>query len=220
MVPPPYGSDENTIRQARQNRLWIFVVVAVLMHLLLLAVPLDRRQAESSTHGIDVKLSREPSAQAIPIDADVARVAPPTPIPRPQPRPEPEPVTPPVVTETPAPVVSAPAEPAPPSPSITSRLSRYRLEGYTEVPEMEPPTAIPRELGSAPAAPTLAAVLDTTPPELPFADPDTPFVFFSTGLEGGVEKAFYKVTKEFGFKVASAEVKCAWIVVIVACGWK
>ena len=65
------------------------------------------------------------------------------------------------------------------------------------------------------------ATLDRDLPEVPFADAEYQWVMYSSGIEGDVERAFDAVTKTWGFTTRyGTKVKCAWVLVIVSCGWK
>lgn len=199
-------------------RLGGLVAAALLLHLLVLLIPLRTPTPEPASRGIEVTLSAPPPATTIPISESTA-ISPPEPLPEP-PEPsqsEPEPV---VQTPPPSPPAPVPVEPVEaPQPSVVDRLSRYRLEGHGDLVELPPEPVEPRVLGGAPTGPTMAAVLETSRIELPFEDPDTPFRFYSIGWQGRLERGFDLITPEWDFRIASAHVRCAYIVVIVACGW-
>ncbi len=102
--------------------------------------------------------------------------------------------------------------------AIISELGRYRLDTPTTVPTDAPPP--PLTLGAGPTGPGLAALLDHDEIDLPFADTKMDLVFYAPGVRGDLQRLGDAVTKRFGFKTpGGVEVECAWMVVIVACGW-
>ena len=103
--------------------------------------------------------------------------------------------------------------------AIYRQLQRYRLED--DAPRVTLDKNVPShpmELGYVHGE---LATLDRDLPEVPFADAEYQWVMYSSGIEGDVERAFDAVTKTWGFTTRyGTKVKCAWVLVIVSCGWK
>lgn len=113
----------------------------------------------------------------------------------------------------------APAPPTVSSARLLAHISKYRLHDeklLEDLPE-EPPE--PLSLGHINRQ-DLLAMLDKPLPNLPFADPDTPFVFYSTGFQGEVEKFFDKITKRTSHTTKwGTKIECAYTLIFVVCGY-
>ncbi len=73
-----------------------------------------------------------------------------------------------------------------------------------------------------PVRPDLLAMLDQPMPELPFAyTPDLVRFAYDPGVRGDLQRFWDVITPEFGWRTRyGTEVKCIYVLVIVACGWK
>lgn len=102
---------------------------------------------------------------------------------------------------------------------ILGRMSRYRIDGQSRVPEaaIEP---VVRVLGAPPPG-NLLAELRRQMPNLPFGDTAMTLEFYPMGARGDVARALDAATQEFGFKTKSGlEVKCVFMWVLLSCGWR
>lgn len=208
----------------KQRRLIGFLLISVLAHVALLLL-IKAPQPDTAPVGettFDVRLTPEPTpVPIVPSEQIAAPALPPVSSPPIQPEIRPaassEPVSTRPVPEEPAPAPGA--QQTVDANQILGQLSRYRIPGDTTSARLLPPDDAP--------PPLLARqffeheVMDQALPALPFEDPEGPFRFYSVGIRGDVERAFDSVTKEFGWTTRyGTKVKCAYVLVIVSCGWK
>jgi hypothetical protein len=73
-----------------------------------------------------------------------------------------------------------------------------------------------------PERPSLLAMLDQPMQELPFAyTPGLVRFAYDPGIKGDLQRFWDVITPEFGWTSKyGTEVKCVWVLVIAACGWK
>lgn len=72
-----------------------------------------------------------------------------------------------------------------------------------------------------PPQPNMVAMLDKPIPDLPFQFTEGLVHFaYEPGAKGDLQRFWDKITPEFGWRTNyGTEVKCAWVLVIAACGW-
>jgi hypothetical protein len=65
-------------------------------------------------------------------------------------------------------------------------------------------------------------MLDQPMQDLPFAyTPDLIYFAYDPGIKGGLQRFWDVITPEFGWRSNNGtEIRCAWLLVIAACGWK
>ncbi len=193
-------------------------MAALLVHLLLawwlMQLPVPRPEFRS----IPVTLVPDIAVEDAPV------------IPKPAPTPRPVEAEP----QPPAAPDASPSKPAPPVPDVRerpmelpgpsatdllSRMSRYRLDGESQL-VLPPPQPRIRLLGEPPPGDLLAELAPQLP-ELPFADTEMDVEFYPMGVRGDVHRMVDAVTPEFGFKTKSGiEVRCRFLLVMLSCGWR
>lgn len=85
-----------------------------------------------------------------------------------------------------------------------------------------PDSSEPRREFHYPARPDLLNMLDSPMPDLPFAyTPDLVRFAYDPGVKGDLQRFWDVITPEFGWRTKyGTEVRCKYVLVIVACGWK
>jgi hypothetical protein len=73
-----------------------------------------------------------------------------------------------------------------------------------------------------PARGNMITMLDQPMPNLPFAYQENLIYFaYDPGVKGDMQRFWDVITPEFGWRTKyGTEVKCIWVLVIAACGWK
>ena len=73
-----------------------------------------------------------------------------------------------------------------------------------------------------PQRPNLVKILDQPMQELPFDyTPGLVYFAYDPGIKGDLQRFWDVITPEFGWTSKyGTEVKCIWVLVIAACGWK
>jgi hypothetical protein len=86
------------------------------------------------------------------------------------------------------------------------------------IPQIDP---APEKAFHFPVKPNMITMLDKPIPDLPFAyTPDLVHFAYDPGVKGDLQRFWDNITPEFGLRTKyGTEVKCVWVLVVVACGW-
>lgn len=203
----------------RQHKDWRFrsILVAVtLLHGLMLLIPSVRQAVfqPDTAPVVKVSLKRPPP--------------PPEPVAEPEPPPL-QPVDPVELADLPEPIPEpAPEpEPAPAEPAAPPVTAHRIISSMAEQREKDPLSVLKAgETTERPDyyvryRPALEDVLNDPSMQLPFRDTRTYLVdYYDDGFLGGMQKFWDNATVPFGFTTKNnTRVQCAWIIVIVGCGW-
>ncbi len=136
------------------------------------------------------------------------------------PLPSPRPVQQPPETEPSSTVpTSVPAPSQPGAEELLSRISRYRLDGQSQL-EAAPAAPLPTPVLGLANQTNMLTSLARPLPELPFEPGEMGLNFYPAGIRGDIARGFDKITPEFGFVTSfGLEIKCKYVLVIVSCGW-
>ncbi|MEM9531011.1 MAG: hypothetical protein AAGA23_08830 [Pseudomonadota bacterium] len=198
--------------------LWVWVALA--LHVGLLAL-LTRYPIAPPAQPPAISVRLAPAPETVPPAIEQRPIAPPRPLPEPAPsaadQPGPGPVPQPQLTP---PITPPRSTPTPTGADLLNRLSRYRLDGQSQL-ELTLPDSGPEllPLGLADQSNMLQS-LDRPTPLLPFEPGDMGVNFYPNGVQGDVARLFDRITPEFGFVTSfGLEVKCKYVLIVVSCGW-
>ncbi len=208
---------------------WLLAsLVSIGLHAALIVwlLAINWQQPAGTDHILEVQLVQQQTPPP-PVEPEPPDVEPPIPV-------EPdEPESPVEPTEVPAPQpdrAPAPAQPTvvlsptPVPPTVTStdilaQLDKYNWDEDRPLITLETEPAEPLALGHINQQ-DLLEMLDKPLPRLPFADPDTPFVFYSTGFKGEIEKLIDKITRRSSHTTRwGTKVECVYTLIGVFCGF-
>jgi hypothetical protein len=239
------GQNSHPSRTGKSISLWLAFLAALLLHIVILLLPVTKRLYPEQQHvaQIEVQLSvpeipdRTPPVQPEPVELSppepVAESPPETPQAMVEALDEVAPVEPqrPLMTST------APVPKIPPSPEQLNVAEQKLLSAtilsrqfISEKPVTEelfggqyrPDSTEPQREFHYPLRPDLLAILDQPMPELPFAyTPGLVRFAYDPGVRGDLQRFWDVITPEFGWRTRyGTEVRCIYVLVIVACGWK
>ena len=241
------GQNPHPSRTGKPISLWLAFLAALLLHIVILLLPVTKRlyPEEQDVALIEVQLSvPETPDRAPPVQPEPVELSPP----EPEPAAESPPEIPQAVVEALDEV--APVEPQPPLMTSTAPvpkippsleqlnvaeqklmsatiLSRQYISEKSVTEELFggqywPDSTEPQREFHYPLRPDLLAMLDQPMPELPFAyTPGLVRFAYDPGVRGDLQRFWDVITPEFGWRTRyGTEVRCIYVLVIVACGWK
>lgn len=243
-------SEGQNLRPARTGKpisLWLALLAALVLHTGILLLPVTKRLYLDQTDSLQIEVQltvQESPAPAVPEQPDVpeslpsksepiAEMTPQEPPQVEEPVPEPAPLEPqpaPLTSIVPAPQVTRPFDQL--NAAEQKRLSATLLtrQFISEKPVTEqlfgtplwPHSTEPQREFHYPVRPDLLTMLDQPMPELPFAyTPGLVRFAYDPGVRGDLQRFWDVITPEFGWKTRyGTEVRCIYVLVIVACGWK
>jgi len=235
-----YAGMGNKVLNTKQG-IWPALLIALGLHSLILLLPLpgqktDARPALAQIELLIIKPEPPPVVNDVPLTA-------------PEPLPSPAILTTPMVQEKPAPSVKTPPvmiiptrseatlvpvkrDPELMSPSEKRTLTHTILSSQFITEEsatdqlfgkpVSPYNLESQEEFHYPERDNLTTILSKPMQELPFEyTPGLVYFAYDPGVRGDLQRFWDTITPEFGWITRyGTEVKCKWVLIIAACGWK
>jgi hypothetical protein len=223
-------------RTGRPISLWLALLAALVLHIAILLLPATKRLSPDhrDISQIEVQLIVPELPEPAPPEPEAIPETPPE---TPRAVVEVQPETTPVEPQPPMLSATAPPPEIPRSPEEMTAAEQKSLsktiltrQFISEKPVTEelfgrpywPDSTEPQREFHYPVRPDLLAMLDQPMPELPFAyTPGLVRFAYDPGVRGDLQRFWDVITPEFGWRTRyGTEVRCIYVLVIVACGWK
>lgn len=237
------GQKPKPIRARRNVGIWLAWAVALGFHAMILWLPFRGEEpvAENASKLIELQLTNFSTSRVPPVTRQIVEQPPVEPLPEEplpeEPLPEEQPEVTPDVTEPPL-LTSIPlAREMPPDLENVGELERSQLTSAILMrqfitKESEPDWVFDEQIEQDntegqkdfhyPVRQSMISMLDKPLPEIPFAYEEGLIYFaYDPGVKGDIQRFWDVITPEFGWRTKyGTEVKCKWLLVIAACGWK
>lgn len=221
--------------------IWLALLIALGLHGLILLLPLSGQKTDPTPMSAQIEL-RLTKFEPPPVAEEIFLIEPGSP-------PPPAPLPTPIVQDKPVPLVETPSQVVASTPAATTLVPIERdLEQMTPVEKAQLTDTIlsSQFITDEPAADqlfgpvitrystetrtefhypektNLVAMLDQPMQDLPFEyTPGLIHFAYAPGVKGDLQRFWDVITPEFGMITDhGTEIRCVWVLVIAACGWK